>query len=153
MILRFHLRAFTLLSVVVICGLAGTEARGQRLPKATGREPESKPAVPRREVRHKRQPILAATRNPAAVESDNFYDLGERFREQKKWKAAEAAYKEAINVWPGNTDALLELGLLYLDRNRIEEAQQTYSKLRPLNASYAADLLAEINRYKTTLAH
>ena len=75
------------------------------------------------------------------------------FREQKKWKAAEAAYKEAVNVWPGNTDALLELGLLYLDRNRIEEAQQTYSKLRPLNASYAADLLAEINRYKTTLAH
>lgn len=154
MILRFHLRTLTLLFVVALCGLAlATEAHGQRLPKATGREPENKPVAPRREVRHKRQPAPAASRNPAAVESDNFYDLAERFREQNKWKAAEAAYKEAINVWPGNSDALLELGFLYLDRNRLEEAQQTYSKLRPLNASYAADLLAEINRHKTTLAH
>ena len=90
---------------------------------------------------------------PASVESENFLDLGERFREQKKWKAAEAAYKEAVEVWPGNVDALMELGFLYLDRNRLDEAQQTYSKLRSLNASYASDLLAEINRRKATLAH
>ena len=87
------------------------------------------------------------------MESDNFLDLAERFSEQKKWKAAEAAYKEAVTVWPGNVDALLELGFLYVDRNRIDEAQQTYNKLRSLNASYASNLLAEINRLKFALAH
>lgn len=154
MILPVPFRTLVLLFVVALCGLAGTtEAHGQRLPKATGREPESKPASPRREIRHKRQTAPAASRTPAAVESDKFLDLGIEFSKQKKWKAAEAAYKEAVNVWSGNSDALVELGFLYLDRNRIEEAQQTYNKLRLLNASYAADLLAEINRHKTTLAH
>lgn len=152
MVRRFQLRALTLLFVVAICGLAGTtEARAQRLP--TGREPENKPVSPRRPVFHKRPVVPAASKSPAAIESDNFLNLGEHFREQQKWKAAEAAYKEAVAVWPGNIDALIELGFLYLDRNRIDDAQQTYTKLRPLNASYAADLLAEINRRKATLAH
>jgi len=157
MTLRFKLRASQLLLFVAacfVCVLAATpEALAQRLPKATGREPESKPASPRREGRHKHQIIPATSKNPAAVESDNFFDLGKRFREQEKWKAAEAAYKEAVAVWPGNADALEELGFLYLDRNRLDEAQQTYSKLRSLNASYASELLAEINRRKATLAH
>ena len=76
-----------------------------------------------------------------------------RFSEQKKWKAAEAAYKEAVNVWPANADALLELGYLYLDRNKIDDAQLTHGKLRSVNASYASNLLAEINRKKAALAH
>ena|SRR5689334_6670891 len=153
MIRRHTLRTLTLLFVVAVGGLAGTtEARAQRLP--TGREPENKPAAPRRPVFHKRPTApAAASKNPAAIESDNFLKLGDTFRGQEKWKAAEAAYKEAVTVWPGNTDALVELGFLYLDRNRIDDAQQTYAKLRPLNASYAADLLAEINRRKATLAH
>jgi tetratricopeptide (TPR) repeat protein len=157
MTLHFKLRASQLLlsvAVFLVCGLAGApEALAQRLPKATGREPENKPASPRRESRHKYQPAPAASRSPASVESNNFFDLGERFREQEKWKAAEAAYKEAVAVWPGNTDALTELGFLYLDRNRLDEAQQIYVKLRSLNASYASELLAEINRRKATLAH
>jgi len=138
----------------LVCGLAGTpEALAQRLPKATGREPENKPAPSRREGRPKHQTAPAASRNPASVESDNFLDLGDGFRKQEKWKAAEAAYKEAVKVWPANADALLELGFLYLDRNRMNEAQQTYSELRSLNASSASNLLAEINRRKATLAH
>jgi len=152
MILRFKLRFLTLLFLAAICGLVGaTETLAQRLP--TAREPENKPASPRRPVFHKRPVTPVASKNPAAIESDNFLKLGDRFREQEKWKAAEAAYKEAVDVWPGNIDALAQLGFLYLDRNRIDEAQQTYGKLRPLNASYAADLLAEINRRKATLAH
>ena len=95
----------------------------------------------------------AASSNPASVESDNFLDLGDLFQRQKKWKAAEAAYKEAVKVWPANVDARLELGFLYVARNRMDEAQQTYSELRSLNASYASNLLAEINRHKATLAH
>jgi len=47
----------------------------------------------------------------------------------------------------------LELGFLYLDRNRLDDAQQTQNKLRSINASFASELLAEINRYKNTLAH
>jgi tetratricopeptide (TPR) repeat protein len=128
-------------------------ALAQRLPKATGREPENKPAPSRREGRHKRQTTPASSKNPASVESNNFLDLGDWFREQKKWKAAEAAYKEAVKVWPGNVDARLELGLLYVDRTRMDEAQQTYSELRSINPSYASTLLAEINRRKSALAH
>jgi tetratricopeptide (TPR) repeat protein len=157
MILRFKLRASPLLLFVAAfftCALAGTpEALAQRLPKATGREPENKPAAtrPRRPKLRPTGPVGART--PAAVESDNFLKLGDRFRAQNKWKAAEAAFKEAVNVWPANADAVIELGFLYLDRNRIDEAQQQHSKLRSLNASYASELLAEINRRKAALAH
>lgn len=157
MTLRFKLRALMLLCVwaIFVCALAGTtDAFGQRLPKATGREPEKKSSSSGREHRPKARPPLTATaKTPVTVESNNFFDLGKRFREQKKWKAAEAAYKEAVTVWPGNADAQLELGFLYLDRNRLDEAQQAYGKLRSINASYASDLLAEINRRKASLAH
>lgn len=137
----------------LVCTLGGTPGvLAQRIPKTTGREPENKPA-PSRHGRPKRQPVQAASKNPTSVESDNFLNLGDGFREQKKWNAAEAAYKEAIKAWSANIDALLELGFLYLDRNKLDEAQKTYNELRPLNASYASTLLAEINRYKTTLAH
>ena len=155
MTLRLKLRGPRLLSVaaLAVCALAGTPvALAQRLPKETGREPENKSSSPRREG-HKRPIIPAAAKTSAAVESDNFLDLGDRFRKQNKWKAAEAAYKEAVEVWPGNVDALLELGFLYLERSKFDQAQQMYGKLRPLNASYAAELLAEINRRKAALAH
>lgn len=157
MVLWFKFRTSQILLLVaafLVVGLVGTPvALAQRLPKATGREPENKPAPSRREGRPKRQTAPAASRSPASVESDNFLDLGNRFREQKKWNAAEAAYKEAVRVSPANVDALMELGLLSLDRNRVDEAQQTYSQLRSLNASYASNLLAEINRHKAKLAH
>jgi tetratricopeptide (TPR) repeat protein len=156
MVLRFKVGTSRMLLLVVaflVCGPAGSPvALAQRLPKATGREPENKPAPSRRESRPKRQPAAAST-NPASIESGNFLDLGDRFRKQKKWKAAEAAYKEAVKVWPANVDALLELGFLYLDRNKMDEAQKTYNQLRSLNASYASTLLAEINTYKAKLAH
>lgn len=157
MVLRFKFRTSQILLLVaafLLSGLAGTPGvLAQRIPKATGREPENKPAPSRRGGRPKRQTVPAASINPASVESGKFLVLGDRFRDQKKWKAAEAAYKEAVKAWPGNVDALLELGLLYLDRNRIDEAQQTYNALRSLNASHASNLLAEINRHKATLAH
>lgn len=157
MVLLLKVRPSQILLLVVgflVFGIAGTtQTLAQKLPKATGREPESKRAPSRREGRPKRPTAAAAQGNPASVESGNFLHLGDRFREQKKWKAAEAAYKEAVKVWPGNVDALLELGFLYLDRNRIDEAQQTYTQLRSLNASYASNLLAEINRRKAKLVH
>jgi tetratricopeptide (TPR) repeat protein len=153
---RFKLRGSQLLisvAVFAVWGLAGTpEAVAQKLPKATGREPENRSAAPRRES-HKRPTTPAASKPPAAVQSDNFLELGDRFRKQNKWKAAEAAYKEAVEVWSGNVDALLALGFLYLDTSKFDEAQQTHTRLRSVNASYAAELLAEINRRKAALAH
>jgi len=154
MIHRFKLRAVTLLSFVAIfvCGMAlTTEALGQRLPKATGREPENKAGSSHRPKPH--QPAPAPSKTPAVLESGNFVDLANRFRDQKKWKAAEAAYKEAVTVWPGNGEALLKLGILYLDRNRVDEAEQTYNKLRSVNALSASNLLAEITSHKNALAH
>ena len=141
------------LAAIFVCGPAATEALGQKLPKDTGRQLKNKSASARREHRRKVRQTAPTSRNPAAIESDNFIDLGDSFREQKKWKAAEAAYKEAVTSWPGNVDALLELGFLYLDTNRINEAQQTHAKLRSVNASYASQLLAEINTRKAALAH
>ena len=54
----------------------------------------------------------------------------------------------AVKVWSANVEARLELGLLYLDTNRVDEAQQTYTELRPLNATYASTLLEQINKRK-----
>ena len=145
-------RALQLLLFLAAFSVCADGVLAQRLPKATGREPENKVVTaPHRPKPRPRPPV--SSRSPASVESYNFVDLGNRFREQKKWKAAEAAYKEAVNVWPGNADALLELGFLYLDRNKIDEAQQTHGKLRSVNAAYASDLLAEINRLKNAIAH
>ena len=154
MIPRFKRRVVLSVMAFFVCGLSGTEALTQRLPKATGREPENKSSSVRRERRPKARPTApAASKNPASVESNNFFVLGDSFRKQKKWKAAEAAYKEAVNVWPANADALLELGYLYLERNKIDDAQLTHGKLRSVNASHASNLLAEINRKKAALAH
>jgi tetratricopeptide (TPR) repeat protein len=133
--------------------LATSDVVAQKLPKGTGKETENRSDTARRERRKRHQATPPASKTPDSAESKNFLDLGDRFAEQKKWKAAEAAYKEAVKVSPGNVDALLELGFLYIDKNRMDEAQQTYSKLRSLNASYASELLAEINRLKNSLAH
>ena len=146
-------RALQLLVLVMAVFVCGSVVQAQRLPKATGREPEKATSKSAGHPRKPRPTVAVSAKTPSSVESNNFLLLGDRFRDQEKWNAAEAAYKEAVNVWPGNADALLELGYLYLDRNKIEEAQQTHGKLRAVNASYASDLLGEITKYKNTLAH
>ena len=132
--------------LVVFCTLAAaTNGSAQIARKATDK-PASKPTARTRERHRVRIPV--ADNLPTAIESDRFLDLGDKFREDRKWNAAEAAYKESINIWSGNANALLELGFLYIDRNRLPEAQAVYSKLRGVNSSVAAELLADINRYK-----
>jgi len=132
--------------LVVFCTLAPfTNGSAQIARKATDK-PTSKPTARARERHRVRTPVTANL--PTTTESDRFLDLGDSFRQDGKWNAAEAAYKESINVWPGNANALLELGFLYIDRNRLPEAQSVYSKLRGVNSSVAAELLADINRYK-----
>ena len=133
--------------LVVFCTLvAFTNGSAQIARKATDK-PTSKPTARARERHRVRNPVTANL--PTTTESDRFLDLGDSFRQDGKWNAAEAAYKESIAVWSGNAEALLELGFLYIDRNRLPEAQSVYSKLRGVNSSVAAELLADINRYKT----
>ena len=132
--------------LVVFCTLvAFTNGSAQIARKATDK-PTSKPTARARERHRVRNPATANI--PTTIESDRFLNLGDSFRQDGKWNAAEAAYKESIAVWSGNADALLELGFLYIDRNRLPEAQAVYSKLRGVNSSVAAELLADINRYK-----
>jgi hypothetical protein len=135
--------------LVIFCTLAAfTNGSAQVVRKATDKPAESKASksTPRRDRNRVRTPDTSKI--PTVTESDRFLDLGDRFRKEGKWNAAEAAYKESINVWSGNGDALLELGFLYIDRNRLPEAQAVYSKLRSVNSSLAAELLADIGRYK-----
>lgn len=142
-----HFKVFVL---VVFCTLAAfTSGSAQVAKKATDKAVEPRPAPRRRERPRVRPPV--ANTAPATVESDRFLDLGNSFRQDGKWNAAEAAYKEAVSVWSGNADALLELGFLYIDRNRLPEAQSMYNKLRGVDSSAAADLLADINRYKQSI--
>ncbi len=140
----------TTLILVVFCTLAAVTDGSAQIPrKATDKPATTRPAPGRRDRPRTRLPAAATT--AASTESYNFFELGEGFREERKWNAAEAAYKESIKVWPGNAEALLELGFLYIDRNRLPEAQSVYSKLRAVNSSFAAELLADINRYKAAI--
>lgn len=136
--------------LAIFCTLAAfTHGSAQVVRKATDKsaEPKASKSTPRRERYRVRTPDTSKI--PTVTESDRFLDLGERFRKEGKWNAAEAAYKESINVWSGNAEALLELGFLYIDRNRLPEAQGVYNKLRSVNSSVAAELLADIKRYKS----
>ncbi|HEX7330880.1 MAG TPA: tetratricopeptide repeat protein [Pyrinomonadaceae bacterium] len=135
--------------LVVFCTLAAfTNGAAQIARKATDKTADSKASktTSRAPYRHRvRNPV---TSTATTIDSDRFLDLGDSFRKEGKWNAAEAAFKESINVWPGNAEALRELGFLYIDRNRLPEAQGVYSKLRAVDSSVAAELLADINRFK-----
>ena len=103
--------------------------------------------------RQRRKPLQPpAARTEASVESDKFLDLGDTFREKEKWNAAEAAYKEAVSVWSGNGEALLELGYLYIDR-KPQEVGPILSKLRGVNSGLASQLQAEITKSKQQRDH
>ena len=136
-----------LIFVLVVFTLAAfTNGSAQVARKATDKRAEARPAPRRPERPRVRRPVSSTS--AVTTESDQFLKLGDRFRKEGKWNAAEAAYKESTKVWPGNAEALLELGFLYIDRNRLPEAQGVYSKLRAVDSSFAAELLADINRYK-----
>lgn len=139
-------RTFLLL---VLCTLAAfTNGSAQIARKATDKTADSKASKTTSRSRDRNRVRNPVTSTTATIESDRFLDLGDSFRKEGKWNAAEAAYKESINVWPGNAEAHRELGFLYIDRNRLPEAQSVYSKLRAIDSSVAAELLADINRFK-----
>ncbi|HEY0367438.1 MAG TPA: hypothetical protein VGC73_13290, partial [Pyrinomonadaceae bacterium] len=94
-------------AIFFVCGLAvAPNAVAQKIPKETEREKKSA-SVRQQRRKQVRQTALPAAKNADTAESDKFTDLGDSFREQQKWKAAEAAYKEGVKVWPRNAEAVL----------------------------------------------
>lgn len=148
-------RLLRLLLTLAFCGVCTltvtSEARAQLAPIARPKPAPTKPNPGRTRVRP-RQTLPTAARTDASVESDKFLDLGDAFREKEKWNAAEAAYKEAVNVWSGNGEALLELGYLYIDR-KPQEVGPILSKLRGVNSGLASQLQAEITKSKQQRDH
>ena len=143
-----------LVAAFFICALMmAPRVNAQHLPPKPTVKPPPPPSTTT--VIHHRKPHAptVVTRPPQSVESDKFIDLGDDFRGKQKWNAAEAAYREAVKIWSGNADALVELGFLYVDRNKMDEAQRTYVQLRSVSSSYASDLLAEINKRRAQLQH
>ena len=140
-------------AIFFTCAVA-PDAIAQKLRKKSTRPTENKEASVRQQRRKARRAAApVASRTDASDESDKFLDLGDRFRAKENWNAAEAAYKEAVKVWSGNAEAMAELGYLYIERGKWSDAQQAYTKLRAINGSDAAELLAEINRRQAQLKH
>src|SRR5438034_7250590 len=108
-------RIVTLAILILTSCAASLSVTAQIAPKATDKSANPKPVTqPRVRLRSPRSP-RSGNRGSVSEESDNFLDLGDDFALKSKWKAAEAAYKEAIRLSPGNSDALAALGYLYVD--------------------------------------
>ena len=139
-------------AIFFACAVA-PDALGQKLRRKSTRPTENKEASARQQRRKARRAAAPVASTDASIESDKFIDLGNSFRAKENWNAAEAAYKEAVKLWSGNAEALTELGYLYIERGKWSDAQQTYHRLRSINGSDAAELLAEINRRQAQLKH
>ena len=141
---------FTVALMLFSLAAAAAGAYGQEVPTETDKPPKPPPTTRVRPPRIKRPVVVNdSARTAKMIESENFFDLGDKFYGKEKWNAAEAAYKEAVNLWGGNADALVALGYLYVDRNKLAEAQEIYARLRPVNSSYASQLQSEINKRKS----
>lgn len=146
------LRLLLTFAFCTVCTLTVTsEARAQLAPIARPKPTPAKPNPGRTRVRV-RQTSPTAPRTDASVESDKFLNLGDEFLKKEKWNAAEAAYKEAVSVWSGNGEALLELGYLYIDR-KPQDVGPILSKLRGVNSGLAGLLQAEITKSKQQRDH
>jgi tetratricopeptide (TPR) repeat protein len=103
------------------------------------RNETSRPASPsrRRNLVPRRRTSSGVSQGSISEQSDKFVDLGDSFADKSAWNAAEAAYKEAINISSGNADAWAGLGALYNDQGRLGEALNPLSRARGLDSSNA----------------
>lgn len=131
-------------AMLVFCVLAASlNVLGQVAPRSRA-TPEPRAAAPRNSspsprkhlARRPRAVTPGVSRGNVSEQSDNFVDLGDKFAEKSKWRAAEAAYKEAITISPGNADAHAGLGTLYNDQGRHGEAFAPFNKARQSDPSH-----------------
>lgn len=69
--------------------------------------------------------------------------LGDLYRLTGKYDEAETAYLAALDIYPGNVDAMRGLGKAYRDQQRLDESEQTFRKaigLQPGNSHPYNDL-------------
>ena len=52
-----------------------------------------------------------------------------------RWEAAINQYKEILRLHPGNSDALTQMGALYAETGRLDEAEATFKELAAVNPS------------------
>ena len=156
-----NVRLLRLLLTLAFCGVSifrfALEANAQKkfTPKDTGKADvgATKTTASKRGTRTRpRQTSPNTVKTEASVESDKFLNLGDEFLKKDKLNAAEAAYKEAVNLWSGNGEALLELGYLYIDR-KPQEVGAILSRLRGVNSGLAGLLQAEITKSKQQRDH
>ncbi len=94
--------------------------------------------------RPRARPKVGNSGAPKSEDADKFVSLGDTFLEKNKWKAAEAAYREAIKIVPGDGDAWAGLGQLYVGMSNFGAAYRVRDRLRSLDPGLAEWLNGEI---------
>ena len=72
-------------------------------------------------------------------------NLGFDYKKGKYYKEAIESFKEAIRIRPNYGRAIWQLGMLYVDLGRIDDALEQYEVLRKFEEAAAEELYAAIN--------
>ena len=67
--------------------------------------------------------------DPKLIEASKHFQAGNAAYAEKDMEKAEAAYLKAIEIKDDFRDALFNLGVLYRDHNRFEEAKPMFQKI------------------------
>jgi Protein kinase domain/Tetratricopeptide repeat len=84
-----------------------------------------------------RQSEAAARQAASAAKAQQYRDAGNRLAGEYRYVDAEAAYREAIRLDPGDADAHNDLGYLFAIVNRPLEAEAAYREAIRLNPRHA----------------
>ena len=84
-----------------------------------------------------RQPDAAARQAASAAKAQQCRDAGNRLFSEYRYADAEAAYREAIRLDPGNADAHNDLGYLLVIVDRRLDAEAAYREAIRLNPAHA----------------
>ncbi len=66
----------------------------------------------------------------------NYYELGEKFREQQKWEEAVTNYRQAIKLNPNFSWSYYKLGQALTQLQNWEETITTYQQAIKLNPDF-----------------
>jgi tetratricopeptide (TPR) repeat protein len=80
----------------------------------------------------------AVTAAGLAVEDsvDSFLDRARAYEKQEDYQAAEAEYKEALKLSPGNLEAMDRLAILYQTELRFRDSIELFNKVLARNSAY-----------------
>ncbi len=92
-------------------------------------------------------------------DSDDWYNQGVDCEERDEMKAAEAAYRRAVNVDDRHADAHINLGRLLQQRQELAQAEDHYRRALDLSADHPVahfnlgTLFEETNRQQAAIGH